>query len=131
MREAFANCSSLTSIIINATAATIDGWAFMNATQSADECEIEKIQRIAYNVGMAFQIQDDILDETATFEELGKAIHSDEKNGKVTYVTIHGIEQSKKEVERLSNEAIMLLQSIDGESQFLEELITYLINRKN
>ena len=122
----------ITYIYENKTGALIEASMMIGAViAGADECEIEKIQRIAYNVGMAFQIQDDILDETATFEELGKAIHSDEKNGKVTYVTIHGIEQSKKEVERLSNEAIMLLQSIDGESQFLEELITYLINRKN
>ena len=89
------------------------------------------MEKIAYNVGIAFQIQDDILDETSTFEELGKALHSDEKNGKVTYVGIHGLEESKQEEERLSREAITLLQSIEGDSSFLQELTEYLIDRKN
>ncbi len=93
--------------------------------------EMEQIRRVAYNVGMAFQIQDDILDETATFEELGKPIHSDEISGKVTYVTIHGIEASKKEVERLSEEAIAIVKGMRGDASFLNALITYLIDRTN
>ena len=93
--------------------------------------EMEQIRRVAYNVGMAFQIQDDILDETATFEELGKPIHSDEISGKVTYVTIHGIEASKKEVERLSEEAIAIVKGMRGDGSFLNALITYLIDRTN
>ncbi len=93
--------------------------------------ELEQIRRVAYNVGMAFQIQDDILDETATFEELGKPIHSDEISGKVTYVTIHGIEASKKEVERLSEEAIAIVKGMRGDGSFLNALITYLIDRTN
>lgn len=97
----------------------------------ADDEGIEKIQKVAYNVGMAFQIQDDILDETATFEELGKPIHSDEKNEKVTYVTIYGIEKAGEEVERLSEDAIEMLQSIDGDSGFLVELVRYLVQRRN
>ena len=92
---------------------------------------IEKIQKIAYNIGMAFQIKDDILDETSTFEELGKALHSDEKNGKVTYVTIYGIEGAKKEVERLSEESIVLLDSFGEKAEFLKELVNYLIDRKS
>ena len=86
---------------------------------------------MAYNIGMAFQIQDDILDETSTFEELGKPIHSDEKNEKVTYVTIHGLEASGAEVARLSEEAIDILKELDGEGTFLEELVRYMIHRNN
>lgn len=122
----------LTYIYENKTGALIEASMAIGAILAgADDSAIEKIQKVAYNVGMAFQIQDDILDETATFEELGKALHSDEKNGKVTYVTIHGLEDSRKEIESLSREAIELLESIDGDSEFLQRLVEYLIDRKN
>ena len=122
----------LTYIYENKTGALIEASMMIGAILAgADESGIEKIQKVAYNIGMAFQIQDDILDETSTFEELGKALHSDEKNGKVTYVTIHGIQAAKQEVERLSREAIMLLESIDGDAEFLTHLVEYLIDRRN
>lgn len=122
----------LTYIYENKTGALIEASMIIGAILAgADDSAIEKIQKVAYNVGMAFQIQDDILDETATFEELGKALHSDEKNGKVTYVTIHGMEDSRKEIESLSREAIELLESINGDSEFLQRLVEYLIDRKN
>lgn len=126
------NKEQLTYIYANKTGALIEAAMMIGAVLAgADDNGIEKIQKVAYNIGMAFQIQDDILDETATFEELGKPIHSDEKNEKVTYVTIYGIEEAGKEVERLSEEAVALLQSIDGNSEFLVELVRYLIHRKN
>lgn len=126
------NTSQLAYIYKNKTGALIEASMMIGAILAdANDGEIEKIQKIAYNIGMAFQIQDDILDETATFEELGKPIHSDEKNEKVTYVTIYGIEASKKEVERLSTEAIAMLQSVDGDAEFLIEFIKYLVHRKN
>lgn len=122
----------LTYIYENKTGALIEAAMMIGAILAgATEQGIEKIQKVAYNVGMAFQIQDDILDETATFEELGKPIHSDEKNEKVTYVTIHGINRAIKEVERLSEEAINFLRDLDGDSEFLIELVRYLIHRKN
>ncbi len=126
------NEEQLTYIYENKTGALIEASMMIGAVLAgADADGIEKIAKVAYNIGMAFQIQDDILDETSTFEELGKALHSDEKNGKVTYVAIHGLEESKQEVERLSREAITLLQSIEGDSSFLQELTEYLIDRKN
>lgn len=126
------NEEQLTYIYENKTGALIEASMIIGAVLAgADTDGIEKIAKVAYNIGMAFQIQDDILDETSTFEELGKALHSDEKNGKVTFVTIHGIEESKQEVERLSREAIAILQSIEGDSSFLQELTEYLIDRKH
>lgn len=126
------NEEQLTYIYENKTGALIEASMMIGAVLSGAEHQaIEKIEKVAYNVGMAFQIQDDILDETSSFEELGKPIHSDEKNEKVTFVTIYGIEESEKEVERLSKEAIKILQSIDGDSTFLAEFVTYLIHRKN
>ena len=80
-------------------------------------------------MGLAFQIQDDILDVTSTEEVLGKPIHSDEKNQKTTYVTLLGIEQAQKRVEELSNQAIDLLHQLSGENEYLEQLLIQLIHR--
>ena len=114
----------------NKTGALIEAAMLIGAVLAgASDKELEKIRQVAYNVGMAFQIQDDILDETATFEELGKPIHSDEVSGKVTYVTIHGIEDSRKEVEYLSREAVDIVKDFNGDASFLIALITYLIDR--
>jgi geranylgeranyl diphosphate synthase type II len=62
---------------------------------------------------------------------LGKPIHSDEESGKVTYVTIHGMEQSTAEVERLSNLALDDIQKVQSEAGFVIELVKYLIHRTN
>ena len=72
----------------------------------ASEEEVKSVERIAKNVGIAFQIQDDILDITSTTEVLGKPVHSDEKNEKTTYVTLYGVEMSAKIVEEKSKEEI-------------------------
>lgn len=96
----------------------------------ANDITVKTLEKIAYNIGVAFQIQDDILDITSTFEELGKPIGSDERNGKVTYVTLHGLEESANEVEKLSNEALTLLHTLPGDNPFLEELVKSMITRK-
>ena len=96
----------------------------------ANEQQIRQMDRCAYNIGIAFQIQDDILDVTGTMEELGKPIGSDEKNHKQTYVTIRGVEASAREVERLSREAMEILSSVEGDSGFLRELTAFLIHRR-
>ena len=92
--------------------------------------DVEAVERIATDVGLAFQIQDDILDVTSTTEELGKPVLSDEKNEKTTYVTLEGMEKAKAEVERISQNAIDTLDSLKAENEFLRELIIHLINRK-
>ena len=95
----------------------------------AGEDRVAAIEKCAYNIGIAFQIQDDILDVTSTREVLGKPTHSDEKNEKTTYVTLIGIPEAEKEVERLSGEAIRLLHELSGENAFLEHLLLQLIHR--
>ena len=92
--------------------------------------ETARIEKCAYNIGIAFQIQDDILDVTSTFDVLGKPIGSDEKNHKMTYVSLYGIEKSKEEVKRLSEEAVSILASFGQRNPFLEELVERLINRE-
>lgn len=96
----------------------------------ADERQIAQMESCAYDIGIAFQIQDDILDVTGSMEELGKPIGSDEKNHKQTYVTIRGLEESAAEVERLSREAMGILASMEGDSSFLQALTAYLIHRR-
>lgn len=97
----------------------------------ASEEQLKKTEAIARKTGLAFQIEDDILDVTSTFEVLGKPIHSDEKNEKTTYVTLFGIDGAQEEVMRLSGEALTELQSLGGSGSFLEALLKYLIHRKN
>ena len=96
----------------------------------ASQEDVKTIERIASLVGLAFQVQDDILDVTSTQEELGKPIHSDEKNEKTNYVTLLGIEGAKKVVEEKSEEAIRLLRTLPNENPYLEELLMELIHRK-
>ncbi|MBQ7920900.1 MAG: polyprenyl synthetase family protein [Lachnospiraceae bacterium] len=126
-------CVSLEELVFihkHKTAALIEASMMIGAILAgASLNEVRKIERCAYNVGLAFQIQDDILDVTGTQEELGKPIGSDEKNNKQTYVTLKGLEESRKEVERLSQEAVEILQEIPGDSSFLTELIHSLIYR--
>ncbi len=96
----------------------------------ADEKSVGAMEKAAYNIGIAFQIQDDILDVTSTTEVLGKPVGSDEKNSKLTYVALHGLEESKEEVKKLSKEAISILSSFENRNEFLEELVNSLITRE-
>ena len=115
----------------NKTAALIEAAMMIGGILAgATDITIRTLEKIAYNVGIAFQIMDDILDITATFEELGKPIGSDERNNKVTYVTLHGLEESKAEVKKLSEEAITLMHTLPGDNPFLEELLESMITRR-
>lgn len=96
----------------------------------ASKEKVDTVERIASLVGMAFQIQDDILDVTSTAEVLGKPIHSDEKNDKTTFVTWKGFEESKKLVEDYSLEAVELIKGLKPADNFLEDLLKSLINRE-
>lgn len=97
----------------------------------ASKDEVEAVEQIARYVGIAFQIQDDILDVTSTNEVLGKPVHSDEKNEKTTYVTLEGIEKAKDDVEEFSRKAITLLNGLQRENPYLRWLLEELIDRKS
>lgn len=96
----------------------------------ASEDEVKKMEEVASLVGVAFQIQDDILDVTGSEEELGKPVLSDEKNNKTTYVTLKGLEKAKADEEEISRRAVQLLCSLEGDHEFLEELINMLTKRR-
>lgn len=100
------------------------------ALAGADEKYIELMEQAGLNIGMAFQIQDDILDVTSTTEELGKPVHSDEKNDKTTYVSLYGLEKSHEDVEKYSKKALSIMEELPYENQFLYKLIEKLINRR-
>lgn len=95
----------------------------------ADEEQIQVLEKCGEDVGIAFQIQDDILDVVGDSKELGKPVGSDEQNCKQTYVTLKGLEQARADVAALSGEAVSLLKTFGSEREFLEQLILTLIHR--
>ena len=116
----------------NKTAALLEAALIIGAILAGATKNEQKImENIAEKVGLAFQIQDDILDVCGTMEELGKPIGSDDKNHKVTYVTLHGMDHAKKMQENLINEAVGLLDSLVVRNIFLKNLLISLMNRKH
>lgn len=113
------------------TAALIQAAMMVGAILAgASQEQVSRIERCAYNIGIAFQIQDDILDVVGDSKELGKATGSDAMNHKQTYVTLKGLEQAGADVESLSREAADILDGFEGEHEFLRTLILNLIYRR-
>lgn len=96
----------------------------------ADEESVKRVERAASRIGIAFQIQDDILDVTSSQEVLGKPVLSDEKNCKTTYVTLEGLKKAREDVAAISQEALQEIQALPGKNIFLEELVTMLVTRE-
>lgn len=115
----------------NKTAALIEAALMIGAVLAgASEEDKARLEKAAENIGIAFQIQDDILDVTSSLEVLGKPVGSDEKNHKVTYVSLNGLDQSRRDVAALSEEALEILRAFPQRNLFLEELVMTLINRE-
>ncbi|MFR8049430.1 polyprenyl synthetase family protein [Fusicatenibacter sp.] len=113
------------------TSALIEASMMVGAVLAgASDEKIALLERVAGKVGLAFQIQDDILDVVSTTETLGKPVGSDEENRKTTYVTLEGIEKAREDVRRLSDEAIEELDTLEEKNPFLMELLKSLIDRK-
>ena len=95
--------------------------------------QIAAVEKAAGDIGMAFQIQDDVLDVIGNEALLGKPVHSDEKNEKTTWVTVYGLEQAKKDVAEYSEEAMAILAQMTGvtepEKSFLYDFVEHLIHR--
>lgn len=112
------------------TAALIEGSMMAGAILAGAKAEeIDIVEKIAKSIGVAFQIQDDILDVTGYTNQLGKAVLSDEKNHKTTYVSLLGVNISKEHVKRYSRDAIELLESLNKDDAFLKFLFVKLIDR--
>ena len=129
-KKANATKDELLFIHENKTAALIQAALSIGAILAgASEEDVSKTERIGYNVGVAFQIQDDILDCIGDEALLGKPIGSDEKNEKTTYVTLEGLEKAQADQKSLSDEAISMLDEITKENVFLKDIIKSLVNR--
>ncbi len=112
------------------TAAMIESALMIGAILAgAPEEDIGRLEQIGYHVGVAFQIRDDILDVEGNQEELGKPVGSDERNQKSTYVTLVGMERAKEDVERISREAVSLMEQLTVKNDFLTELIRRMVYR--
>ena len=103
--------------------------AFQMGALIASPNDLEILKQIGYKIGLAFQIQDDILDVTSDAKTLGKNTGSDEANHKETYVTLLGIENSQKEVDLLFNEAQQLVYSLTLNHGLILEIIEKLWKR--
>ncbi len=115
----------------NKTSALIEAAFVIGAIiAGANEKQIELVEKAAWNIGMAFQIQDDILDVIGDAEVIGKPVLSDEKNEKTTYVSLYGIDGAKEYVKEYTDEAIKILSEVGKENIFLNNLIISLINRE-
>lgn len=95
----------------------------------ATDEEVEQIEEVAKKIGLAFQIQDDVLDVIGETETIGKSVGSDEKNQKATYVVFEGLEKAKQEVADLTDDAIAILQELPYENPFLTELLRWMVLR--
>ena len=125
------NLDTLNFIHIKKTAALIECSMLIGAVLAgADSRELDSMEKIARNVGLAFQIQDDILDVTSSLEVLGKPIGSDDKNNKTTYVGIKGIEAAKEDVKSLTEDAIKEFDQLSQKNDFLRELLISLVGRE-
>ena len=123
---------TLTFIYRLKTGALIEAAMMVGAVLAGeDDDEVLRMKDIASDIGMAFQIRDDILDVTSTRETLGKPILSDEKNQKMTYVTIHGLERAKEDVKVISDRAMEKLKETGKANEFLCWLVESLVYRES
>ena len=114
----------------NKTSALIEACMMIGAVLAgASPEDVKAMEECGRKIGLAFQIQDDILDITGQEEVIGKPVGSDEKNQKTTYVSIKGLEQAGKDVERISLEAVEILRTYDTSDGYLTGLAEYLIHR--
>ncbi len=93
--------------------------------------EIKALEIYSEKIGIAFQIEDDILDVTSTQEKLGKAIGSDATNNKITYLTFKSIEEARNDVEMFTREAIECLNIFGDGAKYLIDLAKYLTSRES
>ena len=115
----------------NKTSALLEASMMIGAIiAGASDLEIELVEKMAGYIGLAFQIQDDILDVTSSQEVLGKPIGSDEKNHKQTYISLYGLEKAKAQVKAYTDQALEILNCLKHKNMFLKELIIELIDRE-
>lgn len=131
----FVDEKTLLFVYKNKTSALIESALMVGAVLAgANEEQVKKIEEVGTSIGIAFQIQDDILDVTGEEEVIGKPVHSDEKNDKSTYVAIHGLEEAEQKVREYTNRGLQILRELEVEEEdsreFLMELMESLVGRE-
>ena len=117
---------TLDFIHLNKTAALFR-LAIRSGAIIADESKVEELDEFAKKFGLAFQIYDDIMDEVSTFEELGKTIGKDKNSGKLTYVSLYGLDEAKKKFELLLNDCYAIVNKYN--SRIFENILNKLRDR--
>ncbi len=113
------------------TGALIKAAAKIGCILAGAEDKLNFAEQYAENIGLAFQIIDDILDYTGDEALLGKPVHSDQRNEKCTFVTLCGIEKSREKARELTIDAKKCIDEIGGNGEFLKDLADYLVIRNN
>ena len=90
--------------------------------ETSDE-QIAQITEFGQHLGVAFQIADDILDETSTFEQMGKTLGKDKAEGKLTYTSLYGLEKSKEDLNKLIDKCFDILEKNNLKSEVFEQIL--------
>lgn len=131
----FVDEETLLFVYKNKTSALIEAALMVGAVLAGvREEQAEKMEEVGTLIGIAFQIQDDILDVIGEEEIIGKPVHSDEKNEKSTYVAIHGLEQARQKVREYTDRGLHILRKLEVKEEtsrrFLAELLESLVGRE-
>ena len=129
-KKANATKDELEFIHLNKTAAMIEAALVMGGlTGAVKESEIAILRRVGRNLGLAFQIIDDVLDATADTATLGKTAGKDAKADKTTYVKLHGLDASRQMARKHSDQAVTELKALPGDTEFLVALVDSMATR--
>jgi len=131
-KKADATASELEFIHLNKTAAMIEAALVMGGlTAGANEAALGDLRRFGRELGLTFQIVDDILDATADSATLGKTAGKDAKAGKTTFVKLHGLDGARDHARRHTEAALATLNALPGDTTFLRQLVDAMLKRKN
>ena len=125
---------TLSYIHTNKTAAMIRAslhMGFLLGTKGGDASKVDIVSQAGLSLGLAFQAIDDLLDVTRSTKELGKDAYHDQDSGKITWVTLKGIEEARQLAEAHTEFARQSIVGVGGNNEFLLQLIDYMLTRKN
>jgi len=131
-KKADATASELEFIHLNKTAAMIEAALVMGGlTANASKAKITGLRKFGRELGLTFQIVDDILDSTADSATLGKTAGKDAKAGKTTFVKLHGLDGARRFAREHTEAALAALSALPGDTAFFQQLVDTMLKRKN
>ena len=90
-----------------------------------------ELENFGKKLGFLFQLTDDILDVTGTFENMGKTLGKDAEENKLTAIRLYGLEKAKLKAEACAKDCLAILEGVDGNTEFLKDFIDYILKRVN